>query len=431
MLAPFRELRTRFRARLEQAAEAQISEMHGLGPDDGSWKYKFVRACAAWLGVPLIIAIKLIRPIIDIRYNLIFAERIGHFPIDCELYLIEKQNRGRSFPLRVNLFYFYPPYCNTQLVRMYRRVFRDHAIASALYFCDRRFFGGKGPFATMHGRDVLESRDEERLFERTPRFLNFTAEEEEFGRDEITRIGLDPEQPFVLFHNRDPAYLRSWANWDTSYHDFRDCSIANFIPAMETMVGRGYRAVRYGYRMQERLDHQNRQIVDYATHHRTEFLDIYLLDKCRFFVGNTAGPIMLAAVLRKPSVCTNFIPISHTHTWRGDSRFYDLFIPKRLWSKPQNRLLSLREMQQNGSHALHRIEEYDRLGIIAIENTAEEIQEVTEEMEQRINGTWIDSAEDEALQRRFWDILKPQQPGYQSGTRIGTGFLRRHPDFLA
>ena len=426
-----RNLRAKLSAKLNRFADKQIREMHGLGPDDGTLKYRIIRACAAWLGIPIIVLIKLIRPIVDIRYNLVFAERIGHFPIDCELYLIERQNRRRAFPWRINLFYFYPPYCNSQLVRMYRRVFRDHAIASALYFCDRRFFGGKGPFATMHGRDVLESRDEERLFARTPRSLSFTGEEEEFGISEMQRIGLDPSQPFVLFHNRDPSYLKAWANWDTSYHDFRDCSIKNFVPAMEMTARRGHRAVRYGYQMQEQLDHPDPRILDYATHHRTEFLDIYLLDKCRFFVGNTAGPIMLASVLRKPSVCTNFIPIGLTHTWRGHQTIPDLFIPKLLWSKADNRMLTLREILQSGCAALLRTEEYEKAGIEVRENSAEDILEVTEEMEQRVSDTWVATEEDERLQRRFWDLLKADQPGYESASRIGAGFLRRHPEYLA
>ena len=42
-----------------------------------------------------------------------------------------------------------------------------------------------------------------------------------------------------------------------------------------------------------------------------------------------------------------------------------------------------------------------------IENTPEEIRDVTIEMDERLNGTWKVSKEDEELQDRFWSLFGP------------------------
>jgi hypothetical protein len=66
-----------------------------------------------------------------------------------------------------------------------------------------------------------------------------------------------------------------------------------------------------------------------------------------------------------------------------------------------------------------------------IKNTAEEITEVVLEMNQRIDGTWIETDEDIELQERFRELRKvvPQWQVQQS-VRIGAAFLRRYKHLL-
>jgi putative glycosyltransferase (TIGR04372 family) len=72
---------------------------------------------------------------------------------------------------------------------------------------------------------------------------------------------------------------------------------------------------------------------------------------------------------------------------------------------------------------------FSKLNLELIENTPEEILAVTIEMEERLNGTWKTTEEDEELQERFWllfgsDKLKSPE------LRIGTEFLRQNRELL-
>ena len=72
---------------------------------------------------------------------------------------------------------------------------------------------------------------------------------------------------------------------------------------------------------------------------------------------------------------------------------------------------------------------FSELGIELIENTSEEIRSVTIEMDERLNGTWETSEEDEELQQRFWALLGSDQlksPDFL----IGADYLRKSKDLL-
>ena len=66
-----------------------------------------------------------------------------------------------------------------------------------------------------------------------------------------------------------------------------------------------------------------------------------------------------------------------------------------------------------------------------VKNTAEEITEVVLEMNQRIDGTWVETDEDIELQERFKKLRQHQPPWkVQQSVRIGAAFLRRYKHLL-
>jgi putative glycosyltransferase (TIGR04372 family) len=64
-----------------------------------------------------------------------------------------------------------------------------------------------------------------------------------------------------------------------------------------------------------------------------------------------------------------------------------------------------------------------------IENSPEEILAVTIEMDERLNGTWQASDEDEDLQKRFWALFGPDKLK-SSDFRIGAEYLRSNKELL-
>ena len=71
-----------------------------------------------------------------------------------------------------------------------------------------------------------------------------------------------------------------------------------------------------------------------------------------------------------------------------------------------------------------------KTGISLIENTPEEILEVTIEMEERLKGTWVTTKEDEDLQRMFWSLYKTSELHGKIYSRIGAAFIRKYQALL-
>ena len=189
-----------------------------------------------------------------------------------------------------------------------------------------------------------------------------------------------------------------------------------------------------GHIVQKPLGVDNPKVIDYATKYRTEFLDIYLCAKCHFFINGMSGLDSVPDILfRRPMVQVNFIPLQVIRAGSATT----LFIPKKLWSTHEHRLLSFREILESEAGRFVLTEQYKKAGIEPIENTPEEISAVVTEMDDRLKGVWQTSDEDEEMQQHFWALFGESvacNPNLkQAGiyrARIGAGFLRRYRELL-
>jgi putative glycosyltransferase (TIGR04372 family) len=213
---------------------------------------------------------------------------------------------------------------------------------------------------------------------------------------------------------------------DWNYHNLRDASIHNHVPTAEELTRRGYHALRMGAVVNEPLQTENPMVIDYATHFRTDFMDMYLGSQCRFLLTTDCGYHNVAQVFRRPIVWTNFPYLDLVHTWLPNQ----IFIPKKLWHVEERRYLTFQEILNSKIGRISRSEKMDRLGIKLIENTPEEICAVALEMDDRLNGTWQESEEDEELQRRFRELFASSEFHGQIVSLIGAEFLRQNRDLL-
>ena len=68
---------------------------------------------------------------------------------------------------------------------------------------------------------------------------------------------------------------------------------------------------------------------------------------------------------------------------------------------------------------------FSELNLELIENTPDEIQSVTIEMDERLNGTWKSNKEDNELQKQFWALFGPEKLK-NPNLHIGADFLRQN-----
>lgn len=375
--------------------------------------------------VPVLLA-RLLRPFILIRFGVINSNRIGHFILDAEIYLCERELVNQKLSA-IDIFGFSESVSNTQLKIMCQRVLLTSKLGFHLDRVNRLIPGGKKNEIQDLSVPFHFTRDLNGLLRRSEPHLPFTDEEEWRGRLALENIGISKEDKFICFNARDSAYLKAvYPLWDWSYHDYRNSNINQFLKAADQMTKRGTFAVRMGSIVKEKIKTHNPMIIDYATRFRTDFLDIYLSSKCHFFLTTGTGLDSVAMVFRRPIVYVNFLPLESIPSWSADY----LAIPKKLWLTREKRYMKFREILDSGVGRFQTTQDYRSFGLEVVENSPEEILDVVLEMDERLKGTWKDTKEEEELQKKFWSLFKSSPLHGAFLARIGAKFLSQNRELL-
>ena len=392
-----------------------------------SINYRLIRTviyAVAWLPsqITLLLAVVL-NPLVRVRIGSVEGMRIGDFqPID--LYL-RRKSLNQSHKRNLSVFVGGGT-SNPQLMEMVKRRMRvfEGRFAVRQYTLVRRCTRWSRTWVDL----PCESREWD-VYKDTQPQLSFSREEEDKGSQLLSNMGIPGENEFVCFHGRDQAYLdtihsREPGNW-YGYNEHRNCNINNFLPAADYMASLGVYALRTGYVVEKPLNGNNPKIIDYSSHHRTDFGDVYLGAKAKFFLGVADGLVAIPYMFGVPVAETNSIPFVFRPL-----RATDLFIPKKMWDTGKNRLLTFREIIESGVEDWSHAGLYKQAGIELIENTEDEILAVAKEMNQRLDGDWVANEEDEELQERFRSLHSPSHYSYGFPSRMGAQFLRENRALL-
>lgn len=390
---------------------------------------KSERSLASIIGRPLLRLagwaiyglLRAIEPIRIVRLGPIRHDRIGHLSSNSEIYL-RARAVGVEGPGSTDVLLSDRP-INRQLLTMIKR----RAIVLEFPGADRFFRIALEPLLKgTRFRANLERHTNAFEAMTWPRQLAFTTLEDEEGRRALQAMGIPPDAKIVLIHSRDATYLAgSQAGRDWAYHDYRDCKIGNYLHSAVELANKGYWVLRMGHSVSRPLDIKHPRILDYATGHRSDYMDAWLCGNCSFFLGNTAGLAVVPLSFDRPVAMANLVPIGRL-VWHP----HDLFIPKLLRDKATGRLWSFAEVHSRGAAEWLRGEQYDAAGVEVIENTAQEIADLGAEMESRISGTWKADADDAELQRRWWSLYPKDHSAKLCPARVGAKFLRAHRALL-
>ena len=389
--------------------------------------------------IPLVLLIRLLHPVIKVRFIWLDAGRIGHFD-NVNVYLARKING--EFPSNIlDIVYFTVStgqVSNEQYLKMWRRVLHTPPLIFGylLESIDKINESLPGKKTIYHGRKqftsdrnkAINNKITESILRHVDSPISFTSDEHILGGKLLSELGVPRAKEFICFHSRDSAFLESLKldrYW--GYHDFRDSNIRKYLPAVEEIAKRGYYALRMGSHVKESLDVDNPMIIDYASNgSHSDFLDIYLSTNCRFFIISDTGLSNPPEVFRKPIVYVN--DFLFALLYRLSIRNC-IFIFKKYYLIQEERFLTYAEIAKTDLLYFSSGHEIKKRGIEVVENTQEEILAATIEMEERLSGIWVTKKEDEELQMRFWSLL-PTGLSKSPNCRIGAQFLRDNSELL-
>ena len=411
--------------------------------------------CLIVFYLPLILIVYLISPFFLIRFSPLNSSRIGHFTSTTELYCCERDAKiNQSSRKFLDIFYL-NGISNKQLVKMWKREIKifPKFFISPIFFINKFlctfFHFPKKHDIIMNSVSLSNEHDIYNLLEQLNPHLSFTPQEEEEGKKYLKSIGIKNNEKFICLITRDQKYLKtSFPLNDFSYHQYRNININKFKLTAENLANRGYYVIRMGKIVETSFDTKNPKIIDYAnSRERNDFLDIYLGAKCFFCISSQTGYDQIPSMFRKPLVYIAApIGIFFTHCKNS------LVITKHYFSEKKKRNLKLTEIV--GSEIARTFHYFDlkKKNIKILEPTEEDINDVSLEMLDRLEGTWVENQDDLRRQKKFWKIYSSSKFTNERSTKryrtikelnfdekklhgeikikYGTKFLRKNSDWL-
>lgn len=369
-----------------------------------------------------------------IKFVYVYADRIGHLAAETELFL--RRLRNGVYDCKTNI---YIGVCsssaisNRQLLQMFKRhllIIENGLLVNLIqstWIATTQFYH-RAPFQIPHLLPPYYQRgdfnhNEYHEFNSYEPILFFTSEEEQEGKKYLEKMGIRKNDWYVCIHARDASYL----NEHNGRNAYRNCDIETFMQAAGYIVAEGGYVIRMGAKVEKPLPRdRDRKIIDYALEYRSDFMDIYLLAHCKFFIGSANGMINVPTIFNVPVVIVNEAPFEF-----GAFREGDLFIPKLYFNQDKQAFLTAREILDSGyGRSLIWDDKNIPHWMTLINHTPEEIYEVVNEMNMRLDGKHIETQEDLANQEKFRSNFQPKHVFYGSPAKIGANFLKKYSYLL-
>ena len=211
------------------------------------------------IAVASCLIIRLVKPWLVVRIQKVPAGNFGDFVEAIGIYYCKKKLKIDKLTNRhLDLFYIHhrDKVFNKQLAKMWKRkmIFLSSYLLDPIYRINKLIPGWKN-----HIINISDKRDIDNLFEKC-KALDFTAEEEIYGKKILNKFGLKDGDKFVCLAVSDSAYhlkkiparYRDW-----SYHNFRHTNIDNFILAVEELAKIGYYVFRMGVVVEKLFNSKN------------------------------------------------------------------------------------------------------------------------------------------------------------------------------
>ena len=374
------------------------------------------------LALPIVVVLWILKPFFWFKVGKLHHGRIGHLAIETDLFLRKRQ---------LGKFPDGPFYCfvcdsrgiaNRQLLKMFKRVLRvyESRVLTAL-------FDGMLPLfkSTPFYQPLGLQNNEYTEFNNGKPTIFFTLNEIQKGRELLKNMNVDFDNDnYVCIFSRDNAFLNKtmgFKNWD--YHDHRNADIDDFIEAVKYLIDKGLTVIRIGSIVKKPISYSHPRLIDYSvSEHQSEFLDIFLIGTCKFFLGTSSGIGEIALLFDVPRLNVGMVEFGVVPTGKNC-----LYIPKKYKLAKTGQYLHFNQaLDMKLDHYFRNAQE---LGIEAEDNSPEDILKITKEMYRRLEGNFRYSVEEEKLMQSFKKLLSQSDVVCKDvPTPIGIEWLKENKD---
>ena len=379
------------------------------------------------------ILLRVLRPIVTIRFRNLPADEIGPLTVVSQHYLRIKETQQKKRQLD---FWYLKDSVKVSNDYMLNFVKSQIKVRRSRFIELVAAISEKLPGAQHH---QIESEIRITLLEGVGKKLKLPQKDRDSSSEYVKKIGIYPQREFIALMVRDGAYKSDIVQANTQVRTdkeiYRNQDINDYLQVAEKFASMNVQIVRMGAKVERPFTSNSPLIIDYAsTGMRTEAADIYLASECAMCISTNLGFDHIAAMSGKLRVITNQALIIQASTL-----FYstDVFILQRFIERSSGRLLTLSESLQFAE--IRNLDWYHKvidLGLDFVRNTPDEILEASLEGWQRSKGQWVDSPEGLELQAKYWHIYDTFFPEHKDRflngrPHVGTSFLRNNKSWLA
>ena len=294
------------------------------------------------------------------------------------------------------------PVCNEFLFKLWKREifflpsYLCYPILRLNLLFDKIIDGSKNHIASSQNsdRDIFNTLDQTK-----PKIKLKNLEIKKGDEYLLKNFGIKNKDKIICLIVRDNKYLKTVSgNIDFSYHDYRHTDINKFNKSIKSLVDLDYFVFRMGVNANKPINIKHPKIIDYAYKGmRTDFMDVYLAQRCSFCISTSTGYDALPLIFRKP-ICFITVPVGLLFT------FSDKFISitKNHYSKKLNRFLTLNEIFDYDLSISKKKNDFELKDIELVENTEDEINSLVLEMHHQLNDKENVSIEEKKMQDIFW-----------------------------
>jgi len=387
-----------------------------------------------------------------IRFGIMHSERIGHFSLHPELYLSElEKDQVKQTKKIIDVWCFSRVICNDQLAKMWSKslIILPRIIISPLIKVNNLFPGAQKYLIPHTDSDfhtpknlIMKNFIRNNVLKKTNPHISFSSKEEALGYKNLKNMGWVEGDPFICFANRDKSYLKKInpnyydsRNLSDGYDDFRNVNINDFELALNELSNHGYKSIRMGSIVEEAIETKNSSIIPYAgTDNRSDFMDIFLSAKCEFFLGCDSGIRNPSMVFRKPQLAVSMAPFFQVTAFcfEFNKKPFNniIYIPKMYKNKVTGKFLTCKDIVETKSYKFYTSLMFEENNIELIDNSPDDILDVTIEAIELAKGINIYSDEDNKLQKLFWSYCPEEIKHGKVTARIGKTFLRKYQHIL-
>ena len=213
--------------------------------------------------------------------------------------------------------------------------------------------------------------------------LNFLIPNEYYKKSEdiLSKLNVDSDAKIVCIHVRDSSFHN-----DKKRRTYRNPNIENYYETVNYLLDRGYCVFRLGLVAEKKMQIFRNNFFDLPyliSSSEIEFLQFFLVEKCKFFIASESGPQYLPWFKFKPTLYTNVFKFFYLTSPNINCRYTF----RKIFDKKNNKYLKLKEYL-NFPYKYHDVNRYDD-NFSFIENTSKELLDSVIEFESNyLNDKW-------------------------------------------